>query len=81
MIVHFKFTITLVETNSPPPPPPPPPDKSIIGWWVYSSASLSAVSDEVLIAGFGQKGHAIGDIPGETQWGCLIISLRYALLN
>jgi Ribosomal protein S12/S23 len=30
---------------------------------VLSSAALHA-QDEVLIAGFGRRGHAVGDIPG-----------------
>lgn len=25
-------------------------------------------NDEVLIAGFGRKGHAVGDIPGQCEW-------------
>lgn len=30
----------------------------------YLTFSLRSVQDEVLIAGFGRKGHAVGDIPG-----------------
>ncbi|THF97490.1 hypothetical protein TEA_029176 [Camellia sinensis var. sinensis] len=34
-------------------------------------------NDEVLIAGFGRKGHAVGDIPGVrfkvVKWQCLLI--------
>lgn len=29
-----------------------------------SNLMLLSVQDEVLIAGFGRKGHAVGDIPG-----------------
>jgi small subunit ribosomal protein S23e len=25
-------------------------------------------NDEVLVAGFGRKGHAVGDIPGKNVW-------------
>ena len=28
------------------------------------SSHCASVQDEVLIAGFGRKGHAVGDIPG-----------------
>jgi ribosomal protein S12 len=32
---------------------------------IFTNSSLSPViQDEVLIAGFGRKGHAVGDIPG-----------------
>lgn len=31
--------------------------------WVILS-SVSQENDEVLVAGFGRKGHAVGDIPG-----------------
>ena len=30
----------------------------------HASARALAPQDEVLIAGFGRKGHAVGDIPG-----------------
>ena len=43
-------------------------------------------NDEVLVAGFGRKGHAVGDIPGQsinragtaavTQWDCPILTLQ-----
>lgn len=39
-------------------------------WEVFSAGfgahtlSLSQENDEVLVAGFGRKGHAVGDIPG-----------------
>lgn len=33
-------------------------------------------NDEVLIAGFGRKGHAVGDIPGVRFKVCMIISER-----
>lgn len=30
----------------------------------YGNVEIWFVQDEVLIAGFGRKGHAVGDIPG-----------------
>lgn len=34
-------------------------------WWIAHETCLrSSTQDEVLIAGFGRKGHAVGDIPG-----------------
>ena len=33
-------------------------------WLTSPSAFPCAAQDEVLIAGFGRKGHAVGDIPG-----------------
>jgi small subunit ribosomal protein S23e len=29
-------------------------------------------NDEVLVAGFGRKGHAVGDIPGKDYWRIII---------
>ena len=39
----------------------------MLPWCISCSAEASAalhVQDEVLIAGFGRRGHAVGDIPG-----------------
>ena len=41
--------------------PPPPRD---YGCQRRPCPPPSPVQDEVLIAGFGRKGHAVGDIPG-----------------
>ncbi|KAH0628067.1 hypothetical protein JD844_008752 [Phrynosoma platyrhinos] len=30
----------------------------------FSSREVDEENDEVLVAGFGRKGHAVGDIPG-----------------
>ena len=36
-------------------------------------------NDEVLIAGFGRKGHAVGDIPGKASSKCSAISCTLLL--
>ena len=36
--------------------------KAVICFWQI--AELFQENDEVLVAGFGRKGHAVGDIPG-----------------
>ena len=33
-------------------------------WLLVSLLMVCLMQDEVLIAGFGRKGHAVGDIPG-----------------
>ena len=43
-------------------PPPPPPREARLAPPLI--ARLFPLQDEVLIAGFGRKGHAVGDIPG-----------------
>ena len=48
-----------------------------------ASEVLLSVQDEVLIAGFGRRGHAVGDIPGVrfkvrqliSSWSCLCQSM------
>ena len=35
-----------------------------LGWRVDLLLASFPLQDEVLIAGFGRKGHAVGDIPG-----------------
>ena len=42
--------------------PPPPPREARLAPPLI--ARLFPLQDEVLIAGFGRKGHAVGDIPG-----------------
>ena len=35
-----------------------------VGFILFLSSFLLQENDEVLVAGFGRKGHAVGDIPG-----------------
>lgn len=37
---------------------------NILHWTHEETAVLLCLQDEVLIAGFGRRGHAVGDIPG-----------------
>ena len=37
-------------------------------------------NDEVLIAGFGRKGHAVGDIPGKKR-GIRVANVEYIIMS